>query len=118
VDISYESLAQEFGQLLVAGEFVKAHRRLTASLRPSLSVAELEATYGDMVRYFQTPPNNAQAIETLLEWPDKAADDRAWVYVGIDNSSTDAEAVIVTFKATSVGKKEKLAIGSLEWGRP
>jgi hypothetical protein len=54
----------------------------------------------------------------LLEWPDKAIDDRAWVYVGIDNSSTEAEAVIVTFKATSVGKKEKLAIGSLEWGRP
>jgi hypothetical protein len=118
IEQPYENTALNFSNLLINRDFSAAYALLSGSLQQTLSLADLEKTYLNMVGNFDTPANNAEVIETLSDWPGKLANDVAWVYVSIDNKTTDAEAVSVTLESTLVNAQKKVTIRSIEWGRP
>ena len=118
VEEPYENTALNFSNLLINKDFTAAYALLSASAQLTLSLADLEKTYTDMVSNFKTPANNAEVVEALADWPGKLADDVAWVYVSIDNKTTDAEAVSVTLESTLLNAEKTVTIRSIEWGRP
>lgn len=117
MQLPYENTALNFAHFLIQQHFTDAFALLSPALQNSLSVAELEKTYTKMVSYFKTPPNNAELIEALSDWPGKLSDDVAWVYVSIDNGNTDAEAVSVTLESSNANAENQVTIRSIEWGR-
>jgi hypothetical protein len=112
-NFSYESIALQFTQHLLEAKFTDAYAMLSADLKESLDLAELQNTYENMVNYPDDSVITAEVMETMLDWPDKQANDIGWAYVAI-SGKTFSEAVAVIIENTA----EDMLIRSIEWGRP
>jgi hypothetical protein len=114
----YETTALAFAQHLIDGEFVLAHALLNATLAAQLDLNSLQSAYENMVGYFAMAANHVEVVEALSDWPGKLASDVAWVYVSIDNGSSEAEAVSVTLESVQSNAENVVQIRLIEWGRP
>ena len=90
-----------------------AQALLSAAQRAATPAAELERRFTDMTSYGEGPPTIVQAVTTLQDWPDKKPGDVEWVYVAVANDSYSEGITVVVCR-----EGERLAIRSLEWGRP
>ena len=68
VEEPYENTALNFSKLLINNDFTAAYALLSPSAQLTLSLADLEKTYTDMVSNFKTPANNAEVVEALADW--------------------------------------------------
>ena len=114
----HENIALAFVRFLIDKQFLAAYQLLSASAQLTISLADLEKNYLAMVGYFKTPANLVKVIEFLSDWPGQLFNDLAWVYVSIDNKSSDAEAVSVTLERCQANAEKSVTIKSIEWGRP
>lgn len=105
--------AFEFASALLARNFADAQQLLSAAAKKELSAAELEATYSNMIEYFEKPPTFIQVMNTLEDWPAKQPGDIGWAYVAISGES-ESEAVAVIVCA----ENGKHLVRNIEWGRP
>jgi hypothetical protein len=86
---------------------------LAASLRSTLTHAQLATAYREMTAYGSGAPTTVAVQTTLDAWPDKAPGDLRWVYVAIANDTySEGVSVIVTQEPS------RLAIRSFQLGRP
>jgi hypothetical protein len=106
-------MALDFARAMAAGDHARAHAMLSGSLQSSMTAAKLAADYARMVEYGEGPPDILQVMTTMEDWPDKRPGDTQWVYVAIANN-TYSEAVTVVVAQ----EQARLAIRSIEWGRP
>jgi hypothetical protein len=106
-------LALEFAKAIVRGDTARAHGFLSSELQVAVTPEKLATEYRDMVAYGSGDPTVIQVITTMDTWPDKRPADTEWVYVAIAND-TYSEAVTVVVSQ----ERSRLAIRSIEWGRP
>lgn len=109
------NLAYRFAAALVRGDYPAAHGLLTAESKAEWPAERLQSTYEQMVQYFMHPPHAAVPINDMADWqlPQRQSGDVAWVYTAIVGEG-DSEAVTLV-----IAKEDgKLAIRSIEWGRP
>ena len=112
----YEQLAVAFASALVAGDFERAHELMVPTLREELSPAALRAElYGMFEGYAAGPPTDIDFRDEVSfeDWPDKRPGDVGWIYVSIWGPDF-VEAVTVIVASVD----GRLAIRSIEWGRP
>lgn len=69
-NIRYENTALNFAQFLIQHHFNVAFALLIPSLKSKLNLAELEKTYLNMERNFNTPATHVEVIEALSDWPE------------------------------------------------
>ena len=98
---------------MAAGEFARAYALLSSGLQATLAAEKLTADYEGMVSYGEGAPTMIEVMMTLDAWPDKGPADQQWVYVVMANETySEAVTVVVTQEGS------RLAIRSVEWGRP
>ena len=109
------TLAEQFGQAVVRGDFESAHQLLTDEVKRTHSPVSLKAEVADMISYAKEPLKRAvvMANASMTDGPDKQSNDLAWIYVALEGDSF-SEAVSVVVTKTSDGPR----IRELEWGRP
>jgi hypothetical protein len=106
-------LAMNFARALAAGDYPRAHGFLSAKLQASMTPEKLGADYAEMLQYGEGAPDIIQVMTTMDDWPDKRPGDTEWVYVAMANNTySEAVTVVVTQESS------RLAIRSIEWGRP
>lgn len=108
-------LAYAFAAALVKGDYPAAHALLTPAAAAEWPPEKLQSTYEQMVSYFINPPHAAVPIGDMADWqlPARQAGDVAWVYTAIVGEG-DSEAVTLIIAKEA----DRLAIRSIEWGRP
>jgi hypothetical protein len=107
------SLAAEFANALVAGNFERAHGMLSSAAKGEWDPVRLQATFQQMVEYFESPPNFVQVMEVMTEWPARQPHDVGWAYAAIAGLG-ESEAVTVVVSS----ENGTHVIRSIEWGRP
>jgi hypothetical protein len=111
--ISYEQIALQFAQCLLDAKFADAYAMLSGNVKENLALAELQNTYENMVNYPADTIITVEVMETMLDWPDKQANDIGWAYVAVSGKTfSEAVAVIIENAGGS------MLIRSVEWGRP
>jgi hypothetical protein len=106
-------LALDFARALAAGETMRAHGLLSSRLQADVTPETLARDYQQMIEYGEGVPTIIQVMNTLSDWPAKELSDTEWVYVAIANDTySEAVTVVVTQEGS------RLAIRSIEWGRP
>jgi len=107
------AVALEFARAMAAGDVGRAHGLLSSGLQAALPPGQLSADYEAMISYGEGAPAVIEVVGTMDAWPDKESADQQWVYVSIANDTyLEAVTVVVTREAS------RLAIRSVEWGRP
>jgi hypothetical protein len=107
-----DAAALAFAQALAADP-ARAHGMLSASLRSTLTHAQLATAYREMTAYGSGAPTTVAVQTTLDAWPDQAPGDLRWVYVAIANDTySEGVSVVVTQEPS------RLAIRSFQLGRP
>ena len=107
------AIALEFAHAMAAGDVGRAHGLLSSGLQATLTPEKLSEDYEAMISYGEGAATMIQVVGTMDAWPDKGLADQEWVYVSIANDTyMEAVTVVVT---QEVGR---LAIRSIEWGRP
>ncbi|MBV5260720.1 hypothetical protein FLX56_20095 [Synechococcus moorigangaii CMS01] len=104
------SIALNFAQALVQGQFELARRLLAPTLQQQYSTSHLQRIFTEMLAYGDGPPTDVAVVATMTDWPEKQPADWGWVYVSIAGDGY-GEAVTVI-----VGRDR--LIRALEWGRP
>ena len=107
------TVARQFAEALVNGNFTTAHGLLSPSLGRELSLESLQQTYAAMVDYGSGQPMVDGHIHTMTDWPSQRPGDVGWVYVSI-SAEDFGEAVTVIVSNEAGGLK----ISDIEWGRP
>lgn len=112
---SHGQLAYKFAAALVKGDYQAAHGLLTPAAATEWPPEKLQSTYEQMVSYFINPPHAAVPINDMADWqlPERQGDDVTWVYTAIVGEG-DSEAVTLIISKEA----DRLAIRSIEWGRP
>ena|SRR5687768_13548588 len=112
-DTASTRLALDFAGAVAAGDTTRAHGLLTSTLQSVMTPETLAHDYQRMVEYGEGPPAIVRVMTTMSAWPAREPEDTEWVYVAIANDSySEAVTVVVTKEAA------RLAIRSVEWGRP
>ena len=106
-------LALEFARSLGSGDMARAHGLLSSTLQDEMTSEKLGTQYGEMVAYGSGAPTIIEVMTTMDAWPDKGPGDTEWVYVALANN-TYSEAVTVVITQ----EQARLAVRSIEWGRP
>lgn len=109
------NLAYRFAAALVKGDYQAARILLSPEAYIEWPPEKLQSTYEQMVHYFTHPPHAAVPINDMADWqlPERQVGDLAWVYVAIVGEG-DSEAVTLIIAK----ENDRLAIRSIEWGRP
>ena len=110
-------LAQLFGQFLTQADYTSAHALLSPELQLQYSPQTLKKIVETMIGYGSGPIHRAIVMMDCLltEWqyPAMEANDVVWLYVCLEGEDfIEAVSLIVQHW------EGKLAIRSLEWGRP
>jgi hypothetical protein len=105
--------AVEFAKAIAHGDNVRAHGFLSSPLQAAKTPEKLAAEYKDMVSYGSGAPTTIEVMTTMASWPDKEPGDVEWVYVAIANDTYSEAVTVVVAQEPS-----RLAIRSIEWGRP
>jgi hypothetical protein len=112
-DTANTRLALDFAKAMAAGETARAHGLLSSTMQAALTPETLGRHYQQMVEYGEGAPSIIQVMTTMSDWPAKEPLDTEWVYVAIANDTySEAVTVVVTQEPS------RLAIRSIEWGRP
>lgn len=112
-EAEFVTVARQFAEALVTGDFTAAHGMLCLSLSQEFSPDNLRQTYAAMVEYGSGQPVADGYIYTMTDWPSKRPGDVGWVYVSISGEGfAEAVTVIVSEEA------DALKISAIEWGRP
>jgi hypothetical protein len=106
-------LALDFARAIASDDAAGAHALLSSDLRSASTPEKLAAEYKEMISYGSGAPTIIQVMTTMDTWPDKQPSDVEWVYVALAND-TYSEAVTVVVSQ----EQSRLAIRSVEWGRP
>ncbi|MCU0565260.1 MAG: hypothetical protein MUF49_01525 [Oculatellaceae cyanobacterium Prado106] len=108
-----DAIALTFARHLVAGDFAAAHQMLTAHLRNTISLEQLQTAYEQMIAIGQELPDQVEVISVLTEWLERQEADWGWVYVAIASSHfAEGVAVVVTTE------EDQGMIREITWGRP
>jgi hypothetical protein len=108
-DERFKQVATDFAQKLVARDAGGAHAMLDKSLAATLSAAQLQSTFDEMM----SPAGSAKGValmEAMTSWPAKQPEDACWAYVAIEGTE-GSEGLTLTI--TSDGR-----VRQIEWGRP
>ena len=105
--------ATAFVEAIVDGNAGLAHSMLSAELHAITSAADITDEYDAMVGDMGGVNNIGDATGILNDWPDKAKNEVAIVYVPLQGD-TYSEAITVTLEQS----EGKLAVSHIEWGRP
>lgn len=109
----FAEVALAFAQALVAEDYDAAQAMLADDLCATLDTRELAARYEALIGDGDGPPIDVSVVSTLVQWPEREADDLGWAYVGIAGEDY-VEAITVV-----VARQGRMAkIRSIEWGRP
>jgi len=113
--MSYQAVAQRFGDCIVIKDYDAAWSLLSKALRLSCTSESIKIAVTTMTAYGIGSIQVAQVMDefTLEDWPGKQADDLAVVYVSL-NGDSFSEAVILTLAEYG----QEILIRHLEWGRP
>src|SRR5688572_703711 len=106
-------LALEFANAMAAGDSARAHAMLSAALQAQMTSDTLARDYQQMVEYGEGAPTVVQVTTTMSDWPAREPTDTEWIYVAIANDSYSEAVTVVVMQDGS-----RLAIRSIEWGRP
>jgi hypothetical protein len=112
---TFRDVAQQFGELIAAGNVPAAFRLLTPEAQATSTPESLKTAVATMTAQAPGGIQEVQVMEEgiVLDWPAKQPGDVASVYVALTGMSF-AEAVTVTV----VQRNGNLLIRNLEWGRP
>jgi hypothetical protein len=103
-----------FAKTVAAEDFVGAHAMLSNTLAATVTPADIEASYRKMIGWYEAGPPTEFGTLVDDEYP-LGSGEVGWAYVWLnDEQQTYCEAVSVTI----VKENGRLAINSLEWGRP
>ena len=105
--------AMAFVKAIVDGNAGVAHTMLSNELRATTSAADIADEYDVMVDEIGGVESIGEAMEILDDWPDKAQNEVAMVYVPLQGD-TYSEGITVTLAHI----EGKLAVSHMEWGRP
>ncbi len=105
--------ATAFVKAIVDGNIAVAHTMLSDELRATTSAADIADEYDVMVDEMGGVESIGEAMKILDDWPDKAQNEVAMVYVPLQGD-TYSEAITVTLAQVD----EKLTVSHIEWGRP
>ncbi|MET0555024.1 MAG: hypothetical protein ABW221_18420 [Vicinamibacteria bacterium] len=106
-------LALAFARAVAQGDAASAHGLLSKSLQSSQTPETLSADYRAMTAYGSGAATRFAVQTTLETWAAQAPGDVQWVYVSIENDTfSEAVAVVVAREGP------RLAVRSIEWGRP
>ena len=112
-DTANSRLALDFANAIAGGDSARAHAMLSTTLQAQMTPDTLARDYQRMVEYGEGPPTIVQVMTTMSDWPAREPSDTEWVYVAIANDTySEAVTVVVTQEGS------RLAIRSIEWGRP
>ena len=113
--MTYQAVAQHFGNLLVRKEYSAAWDLLAEEAQTSITPEVIQAAVARMTGYVPGPIQEAEVMEDFIleDWPDKRPGDLAVVYVALTGSNF-SEAVTVTLAQYG----EDTLIRHMEWGRP
>ena len=106
-------IAAAFARAIVAGDEITAHEMLSNELGAEVAPTDLSSQFEPLAEDMGGVTGIGQPMVILEEWPEKAADDRAMVYVPLEGD-VFSEAITVTVSEI----ENALRISSIEWGRP
>jgi hypothetical protein len=109
----YVAFADKFARALAEGRFGEAHGMLADEQKTFISADALKKEYDGMIAYGPGPSKHVEAMQALDIWPEKKPGDVGWVYVAIAGESFSEGVTVVVARAG-----DRLAIRSIEWGRP
>ena len=112
-DTANTRLALEFAHAMAAGDSARAHAMLSSGLQAQMTPDTLARDYQQMVDYGEGAPTVVQVMTTMSDWPAREPSDTEWVYVAIANDTYSEAVTVVVMQDGS-----RLAIRSIEWGRP
>ena len=112
-DTASSRLALDFANAMAAGDTARAHAMLSTALQAQMTPNTLARDYQQMVDYGEGAPTVVQVMTTMSDWPARESSDTEWVYVAIANDSYSEAVTVVVMQDGS-----RLAIRSIEWGRP
>lgn len=105
--------ATAFVKAIVDGNTRRAHAMLSDEMRAITNTADIADEYDVMVDDMGGVNSIGKAQEILSDWPGKAQNEIAIVYVPLQGD-TYSEAITVTLAQID----GELAISNIEWGRP
>lgn len=111
--LTHVEFATSFAESLAGGDYEAAHNMLSAKLQQQYSQVGLRESFEEMIAYGGSPAWVDGTVATLEDWPGKTASDIGWVYVSVSGDDF-GEAVTVIVSAV----EDRMAISSIEWGRP
>lgn len=111
--LTHVEFAKSFAETLAASDYESAHTMLSPEMQQHYTVANLRENFEEMVEYGESPVRVDGTVGTLEDWPGRTPDDIGWVYVSVSGDEF-GEAVTVIVSAI----EGKMAISSIEWGRP
>ncbi len=113
--MSYRTIAQQFGDCIVQGDYGAAYALLAKELRSTATPQTIKDAVATTTSYASAPILKAEVMDdSILEsWPDKQPGDLAVVYVAL-NGDSFSEAVTLTLATYG----DEVLIRHLEWGRP
>ncbi len=97
----------------VAGNTEDAHRILSDRMAADTAASDLKAHFDALSNDMGGVTEVGQPMVILEDWPDKAEDDLAVVYVPLEGD-VFSEAITLTVSK----ENDALRISSIEWGRP
>jgi len=113
--MSYQAVAQHFGDCIAKNDYAAACTLLTKDAQSTITPEVIKNAVTTMTAYAPGAIQEAKVMEefTLEDWPGKQPGDLAVVYVAL-NGESFSEAVTLTL----VQDGEDVLIRHLEWGRP
>lgn len=86
---AYNDFAVTFANVLIRRDYANAHAMLAQPYAAKVAVAQLRSEFDALVAPSATGLRAEAIGEPLTEWPDRAADETAVIYVAIDGSGID-----------------------------
>ena len=107
-------VAQEFGELLAAEDYVSAHRLLTAESQGTYPPENLKRRAESIQGYAPGPIIEVEVMKDMIleDWPGKEDRDVARIYVSLDGDGFYEAAYL-----TIAEEDGKYRVRELEWGR-
>lgn len=108
-----EAIALTFAELLIKGEFSKAHDLISPAAQSVYPINTLKKQHKTMTAYLGRDSCVADVLETMTDWPAKRDGEVEWLYVAIMGDS-GSEGISVVVRQ----QDNQYSISSVEWGRP
>ncbi len=111
--LTHIEFASSFAKALAGGDYGAAHKMLSPKMQQQYTDIGLRESFEEMIEYGDSPARVDGTVGTLEDWPGKTSSDIGWVYVSVSGDDY-GEAVTVVVSVV----EDRMAISSIEWGRP